>query len=100
MYPISLETQRKLMYIPIVNIANLFILVYNSRCLNIKPKTTFMVFPYLFGYTIPVALFWGLLMYFLPGLRELLYLCSLYTTPLCMSFGILKYEEKYLADKF
>lgn len=96
MNPISTDTQRKFMYIPIVNMLTTASTLFNCICVHPPPKIQLKIFPYLFGYTIPAALFWMILAKLLPSLQGLFSICTMYITPLAMSYGLIKYQEKYL----
>ena len=96
MKQITTYTQKKLVLFPLVNISILFIVLINCFCNRVSIKTWMKVFPYLFGYTIPMGLLWMILAQSLPNLSWLFSFCSMYFTPLTMGCGLIKYQEKHL----
>lgn len=92
----SIETQKKIMYIPIVNVGVLFLCLYNCLQRRITDKQTMKLFFYVLRYALPVGLLWMCLSKALPSLEWLFGLCTMYLTPLAMSYGLIKYQENEL----
>lgn len=92
---ISTELQRRIMFIPVVNLGNFFIAVLNCRKTSRPTAMGFKVGVRAVCATLPVALFWGILAALFPQLEDLFYLCCIYTGPICMSYGLIKLQEKY-----
>ena len=92
----SIEAQKKIMYIPIVNVGVLYICMYNCLKRRLTDRQTMKIFPYLFGYAVPVGLFWMIMSKTIPSLEWLFGLCTMYLTPLAMSYGLIKYQENEL----
>ena len=88
------------MYIPFLNVLNVFFCIYNLNIIPIEKKNEFKMVGYLFGYGIPTAL----ATYFLyriaikcfPSLLLFLDVLSAYLVPLIMSYGLIKFQEKYV----
>ena len=98
MNPISTKAQRKIMFIPIINIFNLFICLLNCCCKRIPMITFLKVYLSLFGYTLPPALVYGILLHIFPTFEQVLTPLAIYLIPLIMSFGLIKFQEKYITD--
>ena len=93
---ISTDLQRRIMFIPIVNFGNCFIAAIN--CFK-SPRPAAMGFQLgirFFCYAFPITFFWGILSAVLPQLEDLFYLCCLYSAPLFISYGLIKWQEKVL----
>ena len=96
MRPISIRTQKKLMYIPIVNLANMFIWLYNSivlyKNINTTPRSfitlLLAVFPcYLIDeYFVPRSPIFGTIVLTAYG----------YAVPVIISHCFIKYQEELL----
>lgn len=93
---ISTELQRRIMFIPVVNFGNIFIAFLN--CTR-SPRPVLMGSKVGIRFTcsvLPVCIFWSILSVLFPQLEELFWLCFIYTGPLCMSYGLIKLQEKEL----
>ena len=91
-----IETQKKLMYIPVLNVINFFALVFNLNCAKVLFADLIKSQFYIWGYTIPVWFVLSLAARLLPSLEIVFYFFILYFCPLAMSFGSIKFQEKYL----
>lgn len=93
---ISTETQRRIMYIPFVNITNFFIAAYNcgkaANPISMKFKAMICVVCHL----LPLSFLWSLLSAWFPQQEHLFFLCAIYTEPLVMSWVLIKFQHKYL----
>lgn len=97
---INTKTQRKIMFYPVINIVNIFICLNNTLTMRTNLKQTMRVFPYLFGYAVLPGILWVLVVGLLPIVAKTIYPLVIYLWPLCMSYGLIKYQEKYLeSDK-
>ncbi len=92
---ISTELQRRIMFIPLVNLGNFFIAALNCRKTSRPAAMRFKVMVCAACMAVPVALLWGGLSALFPQLEDLFYLCCIYTAPVCMSYGLIKLQEKY-----
>ena len=92
---ISVEIQRKIMFIPVVNLGNFFIAVLNCRKTSNPTAMGFKVGGLALCILFPIAFFWGMLSALLPQLKDLFSLCCIYTAPVCMSYGLIKLQETY-----
>lgn len=92
---ISTELQRRIMFIPVVNLGNFFIALLNCRKTSNPTAMGFKVGIRVVCIFLPVSLFWGVLSALLPQLEDLFYLCCIYTGPVCMSYGLIKLQEKF-----
>ena len=95
---ISTETQRKIMLIPLVNMANIFICLNNNIYMHANTKLVLKSLVYLFCYTLPVGFLWMLICSIVPAMADILYPLMMYVMPLCMSYGLIKYQEKYFGE--
>lgn len=103
MNPVSVKTQRLIMYIPLVNVVNMFICIYNHYAVPNKKKNNLRSVGYLLSYSIPAAIGYSLLYRLvanrIPAMEPLLYALGIYLVPLIMSFGLIKFQEKYIFPK-
>jgi len=95
---ISTETQRKIMLIPLVNMANIFICLNNNIYMHANTKLVLKSLVYLFCYTLQVGFLWMLICSIVPTMADILYPLMMYVMPLCMSYGLIKYQEKYFGE--
>ena len=96
MKPVSINTQKKIMYIPIVNLANMFIWLYNSiafyKNVNTMPRTfitlILVVCPcYLINeYLIPNHPFFGRIVLTIYG----------YAVPVIISYQFIKFQKELI----
>ena len=93
---ISTKTQRKIMFFPVINIATIAICLNNARCVRANVTLTMRAFPYLFGYAGVPGLLWVFIVGLLPTVAKTIYPIVVYIWPLCLSYGLIKYQEKYL----
>ena len=91
---ISTELQRRIMFIPIVNLGNFFIAVLNCRKTSNPTLMGFKVGFRAVCVCLPVTLLWSALSAVFPQLKDLFYLCSIYIGPVCLSYGLIKLQEK------
>ena len=92
---ISTEMQRRIMFIPLVNLGNFFIAVLNCRKTSKPTAMGFKVGVRALCILFPITFFWGMLSVLLPQLEDVFSLCCIYTAPVCMSYGLIKLQEKY-----
>ena len=93
---VSIDTQKKLMYIPFVNIVNFIILFLNLRCVKVSVAGLMKAFVYILGYGFPVWFAFSAAARLFPALYLLFFFCTIYFGPLAVSYGSIKYQEKYL----
>lgn len=95
---VSVETQKKIMYIPYVNILNLFIWLNNIRYMDVPyngvPKTLLI----LFINSIPLVLIQSILVNTFPIVGNVLSYINVYLIPLLISRGLIRYQEQLLAS--
>lgn len=96
MYPISTKTQKKIAFIPLINISTLFFTLYNCICLRIPMKDWMKIYLFLLCSVVPSAVFWMVLAKMVPELSPICSILTMYITPLCMSFGLIRFQRKYL----
>lgn len=91
---ISTAVQRRIMFIPIVNVANLFIWLYNARYMyrsvTTVPKTLWILISSLLPYSILYTVFSDNS----PLLAEILPYIGSYFCPLIMGYHLIRYQEK------
>ena len=92
---ISTAIQRRLMFIPIVNLGNFFIAVLNCRKTSRPTTMGFRVGVCTVCCAFPIAFLCGILSALFPQLKDLFSLCCIYTAPVCISFGLIRLQEKY-----
>ena len=93
---ISTETQRKIMFVPIINIMTLAFCLNNTVHVKADMMLVMRIFPYLFGYAGLPGLLWVLFVGFLPTVANIMYPIVMYLWPLCLSYGAIRYQEKYI----
>lgn len=93
---IPIRRQRNIMKIPLVNILNLPICMYNCNRLHISAALSCKMLMYLFGYTIPAGVLYGLFLHIIPSLRYITYLFGMYLVPYAMGYGLIKFQQKYI----
>ena len=93
MKSISINAQKKMMYIPFVNILVLHIWLYNYT-ISKKPWAVFCKsLLIILGYSLPIA---GIIMFLsaaFPSLEKILVLGGAYCIPLAYSYGLIEYQE-------
>ena len=94
---ISTELQRNIMFIPLVNLGNFFIAVLNCRKTSRPNVMGLKIGVRTFCILFPITFFWGMLSALFPQLESLFFLCSIYTGPVCMSYGLIKLQEKHFS---
>lgn len=92
MKPISIEMQKKLVVIPIVNFSCLFIYFYNN--LIYKKGSTGFVFLIMIASALPYFLLSGLVASYFPHISTLIELFGFYLTCLVLGICLIKYQEK------
>lgn len=93
---ISTTIQKKMAYIPIINILTLWCTLGNIIYLQTPFSIWMKVYKYLLIYMIPSAIFWMLLASLFPSLETVCSLATSYITPLLMSIGLIRFQEKHL----
>lgn len=96
MKPISTAFQGRIMYVPIMNILTIFFVLYNCLALHPTTRTWVKVYRYLFGYAIPPAIFWMIIAQLFPVLSGICSVATMYITPIFMSYGLIRFQQKYL----
>ena len=91
---ISTDLQKRIMFIPLINLGNFFIAGIN--CLKSSSPTAmgFKVLVCVFCTVFPITFIGGLLSSLLPQLEALFFLATIYAGPVCMSYGLIKLQEK------
>lgn len=93
---ISIETQRRLMYIPFVNSLNYLIWYINGMRAHLPFSCWMEGFWSIVAHTFPVWFVFSGAARLFPGVSFLLYFCTLYFPPIAMSIASIKFQEKYL----
>ena len=97
MKQISIDAQRRIMFIPFVNVANLFIWLYNSRnaynTVNTLPRTLLI----LFSSTLPLEIISIIVSNLSPTIGDVLGCLNVYLGPLVASYRFIKYQEELSA---
>ena len=91
---ISTELQRRIMFIPVVNLGNFFIAVLNCRKASNPTAMGFKVGLRVVCTLLPITLLGSVSSALFPQLEDLFYLSSIYVGPICMSYGLIKLQEK------
>ena len=100
MKTVSLKTQRAIMRIPLLNVANLYLCVYNLNVTPMERKNVLRVLGYAFIYTVPTWFVWSVLHQavsgWIPVLERFIFTAGIYLVPMMMSYGLIKFQEKYV----
>lgn len=92
---ISLNIQKKIMWIPFVNCINILTFPFNLPRVKIGSRAWWMMFVYYVGsFAVGFALL-NVVLSLLPAGSPIFAFCNVYTIPFCVNFGIIKYQEKY-----
>ena len=94
-----LNIQKKTMWIPLVNYVNIFLFLFNSRKLVTGSRSWWMSYVYSFGFAIGSHLVCSFVAGFLPQDPPVGGMFYNYFWPLIISYGLIKYQEKYLELK-
>ena len=93
---ISINTQKKIMWIPLVNFVNILMFPFNLRGIRIGSRAWWMAFAYFFGFGLG---FFSLSVLLEPILLPASVITTVYADylfPLVMSYGLIHYQKKYL----
>ena len=93
---ICTQTQRKIVFIPLINIMIIGLCLNNMLYVKADNKPTSCIFPYILRYAGLPGMVWLLLVGFLPTVAKMIYPIVMYIWPLCLGFGLIKYQEKHL----
>lgn len=92
---ISTEAQRRIMFIPLVNFCNFFIAVLNCRKAANPTNLGFKVGVCTVCILLPITFLSSVLTAKFPQLEDLFFLGTIYVGPLCLSYGLIKLQERY-----
>ena len=92
---ISLNIQKKIMWIPFVNCINILMFPFNLPRVRIGSRAWWMTFVYYIGSFAAGFAILNVVLSLLPAGSPIFAFCNLYTIPFCVNFGIIKYQEKY-----
>lgn len=92
---ISLNIQKKIMWIPFVNCINILMFPFNLPRVRIGSRAWWMAFVYFVGSFAVGSVLSNVVLSLLPAGSPIFAFCNLYTIPFCVNFGIIKYQEKY-----
>lgn len=102
MQPVSLKTQRVIMLIPLLNVANLYLCVYNLNVIPLARKNVFRALGYVLVYTVPAWFVWSVLYQVvsggIPALELLISAAGYYLVPMMMSYGLIQFQKKYVFE--
>ena len=93
MKPVSIATQKKLLWIPIVNISILYIWIYNAFMLKVRCMDVLKSNLVMFACAIPGAILMLLVSNYYPALEELMSVICSYLIPLCLGYGLIRFQE-------
>lgn len=93
---VSIVTQKKIMWIPFVNVVNFMFFLFNCRNIKIGTRAWWMLFVYCFGHWTACSLVAILLEYVIPPDSLIITFYNLYLFPVVICHGMIKYQEKYL----
>ena len=100
MKAVSIKMQQWIMRIPLVNVATLFICIYNLHAVPIRMKNELKVVAFLLGYSVPTAIVYSFLYRcvseWVPSVAPILYTFGIYLIPLVMSYGLIQFQQKYI----
>ena len=94
MKPVSIETQKKLMFLPWLNILNLFIWSYNFLCMKYPFSVACKSIALFLGCSLPLFLLEVALTYIFPSSKLVISFIGSYLVPLCTSFAFIRMQEK------
>ena len=94
---ISIEIQKKLMYIPFLNALNYFIWFINVVRAKVPAACWVKGFLSIVAYVIPVWFVFSAAGRLLPGLAVLFGFCAMYFPAVAMSAAVIKFHKNYLA---
>ena len=92
---ISINNQKKIMWIPFVNCINILMFPFNLRRVRIGSRAWWMAFVYYIGSFAAGFVLLNVVLSLLPANSPIFAFCNLYTIPICVNYGIIKYQEKY-----
>jgi hypothetical protein len=88
------------MKIPLLNVANLYLCVYNLNAIPTARKHIFRALGYAFVYTVPAWFLWSALYKAVSGrvplLESVIFFAGIYLIPMLMSHGLIRFQEKYV----
>ena len=94
MKQISVDIQRRIMFVPVINIANIFIWLFNARnaykTVNTLPRTLLI----LFSSVIPLEIISLVVANYSPDIGNIIGLLNAYLGPLAAGYWLIKYQEK------
>ena len=93
---ISAKTQRKLMFIPLVNVLNFFIALHNAGKSPDPRKMRFQICVTVVCCLLPFTFLCSLLMRVFPSAEDIISLCAIYLGPIILSYGCINVQEKEL----
>ena len=96
MKPIEVHTQKRLIYIPFVNLFTIFITLINCIFLRTPIRVWIRMFPYLLCYSLPSSLIWAAVAHIFPSLTGICEVATMYFTPMFMSYGLIRFQKKHL----
>lgn len=96
MRTISTSKQKKMAFIPIVNLLTIFFTLINCIYLRTPIKAWVNLFLYLLIYAFPSAIFWMVVAQLFPSLSTFCSLATSYMSPMLMSIGLIRFQRKYL----
>lgn len=91
---ISISTQKKIMWIPIINIFSIYIWLYNYICYpNKSAKLWWGAIGYTLAHMIPAIIISVVLTYWFSE-ASVLHMITIYLCPLSMSYALVHWQEK------
>lgn len=92
----SIETQKKLMFIPLLNVINFGILFLNLRYTKVSFANFIKLLLSILGFVFPICFGFSVVAKLLPSIWWVFYICTIYLGPLAMSYVSIRFQEKYL----
>ena len=96
---ISIETQKKLMYIPYLNVLNYFIWYINIVRAKVPTSCCTKGFWSIIAHALPIWFVITAVGRLLPGLSILFGFCAMYFPCVAMSVAVINFHKKYLQEE-
>ncbi len=93
MNTISLDTQKKLMFLPFINLFNLFIYLYNCTCVDIPIGKTLKGGFWALVSVLPIMTIQFVLYTYVPAVGNITGYMVMYFGPMLMSFVLIRYQD-------
>ena len=95
MFDITLEMQRFLMFVPILNIIHPLVWINNCYYFSYSEKTFWSGLLYGYLHCLPFAILQFLLSQFVPGIADFTGYLIMYLSPLTFGYGLVRFQENH-----